>query len=102
MVVNAVGAAVGTGFGVKLGHVVNVLLSEAAGIIDCGKFCRNLGKAMVLQSADVVAGLCSLALAVGAGVAFHGGIFGLINFAPSAYARLPCERAERGCLLLRF
>jgi len=72
MVVNAVGAVVVASLSVQLGHVVNVLLSEAAGIIDCGKFCRNLGKAMVLQSADVVAGLCGLALGVGAGVTFHG------------------------------
>ena len=70
-------AAVGTGFGVKFRHVVNILFGEAAGIIDCGKFCRNLGKAMVLQSADVVAGLCGLALGMGAGVTFHGWIYGL-------------------------
>ena len=65
-------AVVVASLSVQFGHVVNVLLGEAAGIIDCGKFCRNLGKAMVLQSADVVAGLCGLAFTVGAGVTFHG------------------------------
>ena len=70
-------AAVGTGFGVKFGHMVDIGLGQAAAVIDFGKFCRNLGKAMVLQSADVVAGLCGLALGVGAGVAFHGWIYGL-------------------------
>jgi len=70
-------AAVGAGFGVQLGHVVNVLLGEAAGIIDFGKFFRNLGKTMVLQSADVVASLCGLAFGMGTGMTFHGGIYGL-------------------------
>lgn len=65
-------AAVGAGFGVQFGHMVNVLLGEAAAVIDGGKFCRQLGKAAVLQSADVVASLCGLALGVGTGVAFHG------------------------------
>ena len=33
-------AGVGTGFGVKFRHVVDIGLGETAGIIDCGKFCR--------------------------------------------------------------
>jgi len=73
-------AVVVASLSVQFGHVVNVLLGQTAGIIDFGKFCRNLGKTMVLQSADVVAGLCGLALAVGAGVTFHGWIYGLINW----------------------
>ena len=77
MVVNAGGAIVVASLSIQLGHVVDIGLSEAAAVIDGGKFCRNLGKTMVLQSADVVAGLCGLAFTVGTGVAFHGGIFGL-------------------------
>ncbi len=69
-------AAVGAAFAGDLGHVVDICLGESAAVIDFGKFCRNLGKTMVLQPADVVAGLCGLAFGVGAGMTFHGGFCG--------------------------
>jgi len=65
-------AAVGAGFGVKFRHMIDICFGQTAGIINFGKFCRQLGETSVLQAADVVAGLCGLALGVGAGVAFHG------------------------------
>ena len=34
-------AAVGTGFGVQLGHMVDIGLGQAAAVIDFGKFCRQ-------------------------------------------------------------
>ena len=72
MVVNAVGAVVGASLGVQFGHVVNVLLGEAAAVINGGKFCRQWSEAQMLQSADVVAGLCGLTFRMCTGVAFHG------------------------------
>tara|TARA_R110000868_G_scaffold367560_1_gene630558 strand:+ start:256 stop:486 length:231 start_codon:yes stop_codon:yes gene_type:complete len=63
-------AVVASGFGVELGHMVDVLLSEAAGIIDGGNLCRQWGEAGVSFFALFVAGLCGLAVA--SGMAFHG------------------------------
>lgn len=57
---------------VEFGHVVNVLLCQAAHIVDGGNFCRQWGEAGVFAAALLVAGLCGLALGVCAGVAFHG------------------------------
>ena len=65
MVVNGL-AIVVTSLGVQFGHVVNVLLSESAAVVDGG----NLGSESCV--AFFVADLCGLAFGVGTGVAFHG------------------------------
>lgn len=70
MVVNAVGAVVGTGFGVELGHVVDIFFGQTATVVDGGNFCRQWGEAGVGFFALLVAILCSFA--VTACVAFHG------------------------------
>ena len=64
-------AVVGAPLGVKLREVVNILLSEAASVVN-RRDGSVQGEASVLRSALLVAGLCSLALGVVSGVAFHG------------------------------
>ena len=76
MVVNPFGAIVAAGFSVQLGHVVDIGLSEAAGIIDGGNLCRYWGEACVFAAAGLVAVLRGLALGVISGVTFHGWIYG--------------------------
>ena len=70
MVVNGL-AVVGAGFGVELGHVVDIRLSESAGVVDGGNLCRQWSESGVLLAAGFVAVLRGLAFAVVSGVTFH-------------------------------
>ena len=63
------------GFGVELCHMIDILFSEAAAVVDSGNLCRQWGEAGVFLLALFVAGLCGLAVA--SGMTFHGGICGL-------------------------
>jgi len=69
-------AAVGAALAGDLCHMIDICLGQTAAVIDCGN-CGVQGEASVLAAAGLVAGLCSLALGVISGVAFHGGIYGL-------------------------
>ena len=71
MVINAVGAVIGAGFGVQLGHMIDIFFGQTAGVVN-RRDCSVQGVAGVLLAAGFVASLRGLALGIGAGVAFHG------------------------------
>ena len=64
-------AVVASGLRVEFGHMVDIGLGEAAGIIDFGNLCRQWSVAGVLLAAGFVAVLRGLAFAVVSGVTFH-------------------------------